>query len=86
MQSEHDDERFLTCTSACSNQQTKDIMSANEARSKKSSQRTTVPGKERKEAEHAQNDDEEDEGGVTGNDDADREKQSMSTVITLDRI
>lgn len=38
MQSEHDDERLITCTSACSNQQTKDIMSANhhyEARSKK---------------------------------------------------
>lgn len=47
---------------------------------------TTVAGKERKEAEHAQNDDEEDEDGVTGNDDADREKQSMSSVITLDRI
>lgn len=53
---------------------------------KKSPQRITVAGKERKEAEHAQNDDEEDEGGVTGNDDADREKQSMSSVITLDRI
>lgn len=75
MQSEHDDERFLQhAQSACNNEQTKDNTYANYH--KQVTQHTGVQeeieNKKETEAVSAQNDDEED--GVTGNDDADEDK------------